>query len=158
MEKIKLITEIKAPIERVFDLSRSIDLHKSSTKGTNEEAIEGRTEGLIKLGESVTWRAKHFGVYQKLTVEIINFESPNMFEDVMLKGTFKSMKHIHSFKSVNGKTIMTDEFEFESPFGFLGKIIDSLILKNYMTNFLKIRNKEIKETAEGKLWMSILGN
>jgi hypothetical protein len=63
MPKIELHTEIDAPIERVFDLARSIDLHMLSTSHTNEKAIAGKTSGLIGLGEWVTWRAKHLGFY-----------------------------------------------------------------------------------------------
>ncbi|WP_240477862.1 SRPBCC family protein [Cyclobacterium amurskyense] len=54
MAVIVLSTKIKAPIERCFDLSRSIELHKLSTAHTNEEAIDGVTTGLIKLDEHVT--------------------------------------------------------------------------------------------------------
>lgn len=43
---------------------------------------------------------------------------------------------------------MTDEFEYEVPLGILGKLFDKLTLKNYMTNFLLIRNKTILEVAE----------
>jgi hypothetical protein len=62
MPKIELTTHINAPIGRVFDLSRSIDLHMESTKKTGEKAIAGKTSGLIELGETVIWRAKHFGI------------------------------------------------------------------------------------------------
>jgi hypothetical protein len=48
----------------VFDLSRSIDLHKISTQHTNEEAVAGKNNWTNELHESVTWKAKHFGVYQ----------------------------------------------------------------------------------------------
>ena len=156
MVKIELNTTIKAPIERVFDLSRSIDLHKLSTKGTNEEAIAGRTEGLIELGETVTWRAKHLGVYQKLTVKIIDFKKPFRFEDKMLKGAFKSMRHVHEFEEKDNSTIMKDEFIFESPLGFLGRIVESLFLKSYMKRFLENRNKELKMIAEGNDWEQLL--
>ena len=54
MPRIKLETKIRASKEIVFDLSRSIDLHKLSTSQTNEEAIAGKTEGLIGLNEWVT--------------------------------------------------------------------------------------------------------
>ncbi|WP_373516521.1 hypothetical protein [Pricia sp.] len=68
MPRIELRTEIKADKEIVFDLSRSIlDLHRISTEYTNEEAIAGKTSGLIGLNESVAWKAKHFGIYQRLT-------------------------------------------------------------------------------------------
>lgn len=94
MPKIELQTEIKAERKIVFDLSRSIDLHQLSTAKTDEKAIAGKTSGLIDLGESVTWRAKHFGIYQNLTSKITEFESPNFFVDEMLKGAFKSFKHV----------------------------------------------------------------
>lgn len=70
MPRIELRTKIKADKQIVFDLSRSIDLHKTSTEQTNETAISGKTSGLIELNETVTWRAKHFGFYQNLTSNI----------------------------------------------------------------------------------------
>lgn len=88
MPIINLHTEIKAEKEVVFDLSRSIDLHKISTEQTSEEAIAGKTSGLIGLHESVTWRAKHFGIYQNLTSKITKFDRPNYFVDEMVKGRF----------------------------------------------------------------------
>lgn len=157
MPTIKIETIIDAPIDRVFDLARSIDLHKLSTKKTNEKAVAGKTSGFIELGESVTWRARHLGVYQKLSVEITEYDKPNMFKDVMLKGAFKSMSHKHSFKQIGNKTTMIDEFEFESPFGPIGKIANYLFLKNYMTKFLIEKNKELKKFAENeKLYKLIL--
>lgn len=75
-------------------------------------------------------------------------DKPNYFEDKMLKGAFKSMKHEHTFESKNDETIMSDKFQYEVPFGLLGKVFDGLILKKYMTKFLKIRNKVLKEIAE----------
>src|SRR5690606_24024605 len=84
MERIYLETIINAPIERVFDLARSIDLHKLSALNTNEKAIAGKTSGLINEGETVTWRAKHLGIYQILTVQITKLERPYFFEDKMV--------------------------------------------------------------------------
>ncbi|MGB0891298.1 MAG: SRPBCC family protein [Flavobacteriaceae bacterium] len=156
MPIIKLETLIKAPPKRVFDLSRSIDLHKISTEKTNEEAISGRTSGLINFGETVTWRAKHFGIYQKLKVEITEFNYPNYFSDEMISGAFKSFKHKHEFTKQEGFTLMTDNFNYKSPFGFLGRIADSLFLKKYMTNFLLERNQVIKEFAETEKWKLVL--
>ena len=88
-----LSTKIKAPIERCFDLSRSIELHKLSTAHTNEEAIDGVTTGLIKLDEHVTWKATHFGISQKLTSKITEFQRPSYFIDEMIqKSTLRHNK------------------------------------------------------------------
>lgn len=156
MQRIKLTTEIYAETQIVFDLSRSIDLHKISTKHTNETAVAGITSGLIKLGESVTWRAKHFGIYQKLTSKITEYKSPEYFVDEMVEGAFKAFRHEHHFQSVNGKTIMTDNFIYVSPFGVLGRIADKLFLKNYMIELLDKRNQTIKEFAESEKWKIVL--
>ncbi len=124
---------------------------------TNEEAIAGVVTGLIGLGESVTWRAKHFGVYQRLTSKITEFEYPNYFVDEMVEGAFKCFKHGHYFENTsNGGTLMTDIFDYESPLGFLGKWADKLFLKKYMTKLLTQRNQTIKEFAETERWRQVL--
>jgi len=156
MSTIILYPEIKAPAERCYDLSLSVDLHKISTGKTGEHIVDGVKEGIMKLSETITWRAKHFGVWQKLTTQITKTERPFLFEDVMLKGAFKSMRHEHHFKEENGKTTMKDVFDFESPLWILGKIANVLFLESYMTKFLKERNAVIKEFAESDKWKQVL--
>lgn len=158
MALILLTTNIQAPIEICFDLSRSIDLHKLSTAHTNEEAIYGVTSGLIEMGEQVTWRAKHLGSTQTLTTKITAFKAPTFFQDQMAQGAFKSILHNHIFESKENSTLMTDEFYFEAPFGVLGKVVEKLFLVDYMTKLLLQRNKVIKETAESGEWKKILAN
>ena len=146
MPVIKLETKINAPIERVFDLSRSIDLHTKSTSKSNEQAIAGRTSGLINLGETVTWRAKHLGIRQTLTSKITEFERPNHFRDSMQRGIFKRIDHDHFFEEIEvDKTLMRDRFDYDAPLWILGKIADRLFLEKYMTEFLQERNRMIKE-------------
>ncbi len=156
MPIINLTTQISAPIERCFDLSRSIDLHKISTEKTNEIAIAGTITGLINKNEYVTWQARHFGITQKLTTIITELEYPTCFVDEMKNGAFKRFKHEHIFKFKNGQTEMTDIFDYTSPLGFLGKIADSLFLKKYMTNLLTHRNEIIKDFAESNKWKEVL--
>lgn len=148
MTTIELSTYIKAPIQLVFDLSRDISAHEASTSNTREKAIAGVTSGKINLGETVTWRAKHFGFYLKHTSLITAFESPIYFVDEMTKGVFKSLHHKHLFKEVDGGTEMTDIFNYEVPYGIFGKLFNYLILKSYLTKFLLERNKYLKNNAE----------
>ncbi|HCM34095.1 SRPBCC family protein [Chryseobacterium sp.] len=148
MSRIYLETLINADIQCVFDWARNIDLHQESTSRTHEKAIAGRTSGCIEENETVTWKAKHLGVYQTLTTKIISMDKPSQFTDEMQKGAFKSMRHQHIFKMLEGKTLMIDIFEFESPLGIVGKLFNRIFLKNYLRNFLLERNRLIKNTAE----------
>ena len=156
MPIINITTEINAPIETCFDLSRSIDLHAKSMQHTDESAIAGKTKGLIEKDEFVTWQARHFGITQYLTSKISDYNRPFIFRDEQTKGIFNFFKHDHIFEVKDGKTIMTDVFNYQSPFGIFGKIADFLFLKKYMTNLLIIRNKVIKEFAESDKWKTVL--
>lgn len=156
MPIINLSTNIKADIQIVFDLSRSIDLHKISTDKTNEEAIAGVTTGLIGFNETVTWRAKHLGITQILQSKITSFKPPYYFVDEMLKGTFKSLHHEHHFEMSNKETIMRDVFTYKSPLGVLGILVDHLFLKRYLTKFILERNQVIKCFAESGRWKEVL--
>jgi ligand-binding SRPBCC domain-containing protein len=156
MAVIELKTRIEAPIDRCFDLARSIDFHVVTTGKTQERAVGGRTTGLIALGETVTWKAKHFGLWQELTVKVTGFDRPRHFQDVMTQGAFSSMAHDHRFESLGGATVMSDHFLFKSPMGPLGAIADQLFLKNYMARFLEERALILKATAESNDWQRFL--
>ena len=156
MPEIHITSFIKAPVERVFDLSRSINLHQISTTDTNEKAIDGVINGLINKNETVTWQARHFFKTRRFTSKITEMQSPGLFIDEMIKGDFKSYRHEHHFKATDNGTIMIDLVTFESPYGTIGKIANSLFLKSYLERLLKKRNAVIKDYAETQKWKAIL--
>ena len=157
MPLIHLQTLIAAPTEVVFDLARSIDLHKLSTAQTREEAIAGRTEGLIGADEWVTWRARHLGVTQTLTARVTDYDRPCFFADEMVEGAFKRFRHEHHFANHDGSTLMTDHFDYTAPLGVLGRLADRLFLRRYMTDLLTRRNAVLQEVAESGRWRELLG-
>lgn len=156
MATIILETKIKAPRERCFLLSLSVDLHKASTSGTNEEAVAGVTKGLMTLNDTVTWRARHFGITQYLTTKISEYRAPGFFVSEMLKGPFKKMHHQHIFISEDEQTLMKDIFELQAPFGIFGEMAEKIFLVNYMSKFLVLRNECIKRIAETGEWKNYL--
>ena len=66
------------------------------------------------------------------------------------------MKHRHEFVRTATGTMMLDVFEFSSPFGWLGTLVDKLVMKKYMRSLLQERNKVIKEVAESEKWKEVL--
>lgn len=156
MSTILLTTLIHAPPERCFDLSRSIELHVSSTRQTGERAIGAVTSGLLGLGEEVTWSARHFGVRQRLTSRITAFDHPRHFRDSMVSGAFRRFDHDHFFAARGEDTEMRDVFDFESPLGPLGQLVDALVLERYLRHLLERRNEEIKRVAESDAWRAML--
>jgi ligand-binding SRPBCC domain-containing protein len=155
-KQIKLNTLIDAPIERCFDLARSIDLHLRSAHQTQERAIAGISSGLISHEEEVEWQARHFGFTFTMRVRITEFKRPSFFRDQQIHGPFKSFVHDHAFSSEGKATLMSDRLEFESPMGFLGSILDMLVINRHLEKFLITRNAAIKAAAESDLWHQYL--
>ena len=156
MSIIKIELTVNAPIERVFDLARCIDLHEATMSKHKEKAIGGVTKGLIEIGESVTWEATHFGIRQKLTSKITAYKRPKHFRDSMVKGAFKHFDHDHFFDQNGEQTLMTDVFDYDSPLGIFGRIADALFLEKYMREILTKRNQIIKKIAESDDWRKFL--
>ena len=156
MPTIHLTTFIQAPTERVFDLSRNVDLHKQSMVRHQEEAVAGIRFGLVEKEDTITWKAKHLFKTRMLRARITDMKKPQMFIDEQAEGDFKMMKHEHHFKPCENGTIMIDLLSFESPYGSIGKIFNKLYLTRYMKKLLEHRNKTIKEFAESEKWKKIL--
>ena len=158
MPLIILETCIKAPREIIFDLSRSLDLHRLSMDRYREEIIDGKQKGLMQRGDEVTWRARHFFSNRKLKVRMTELSAPHYFVDEMIKGDFKKLRHEHYFQPSGDGCLMLDKFYFESPFGILGKFMNLLFLEKYMKQLLQERNQVIKNIAEDGLLKQYLDN
>jgi ligand-binding SRPBCC domain-containing protein len=156
MVKIEIETTIVAPFERVFDLSRSVDLHMASTEFTGERATAGVTCGLIGPGEQVTWQGRHFGIMLEHTSLITAYQFPTHFQDSMVRGQFRRFCHDHFFEKTPSGTLMRDVMEFEAPWGVLGHLVEAILLERHLRQLLARRNQCIKRVAESDEWRRYL--
>lgn len=156
MPFIHLTTFIAAPPERVFDLSRSVDLHRQSMTSYGEKIADGKMSGLMEQDDTVTWTARHLFKQRRLKVQIIKMQRHDYFVDEQVEGNFHIMKHEHYFKPAENGTILIDQFHFETPYGMAGMLLNRLYLEKYMTRLLQQRNDQIKRAAEGDGWKQFL--
>ncbi len=159
MVKLEQTTLIAAPIERCFDLARSVEVHLAGNIHCGEAAVAmaGVTSGLIGLSQRVTWRARHFGIWQTLTSEITALDRPAYFQDTMIRGAFRSMKHDHYFRPLTPRqTEMKDVFRFAAPLPILGNLAEFAVLRRYMQALLQERNAALKQIAESQDWQRYL--
>lgn len=150
MHQITLTTSIAAPPERCFDLARDIDAHVRSARQTGERAVAGRTTGLIGPGEEVTWEARHFFVWQRLTSRITAFDRPRFFQDTMQRGAFASFQHDHIFEACDEGTRMIDILRFAAPLWPLSLLVERVLLGPYLRRFLRQRANALREMAEAE--------
>lgn len=134
MPIIELDTLVDADLNTCFEISRSIDAHTQSMSKSREKAVAGRTTGLIGLHQTVTWKAKHFGIWWTRTSRITQMDAPDSFTDEIVRGPFARMRHQHLFVRQGNPTLMTDRFDYASPAGLLGKVADWLLSRGVCAN------------------------
>jgi len=133
-----------------------VDAHVRSTAASGERAVGGKTSGLLALGDEVTWRARHLGVWQELTSRITAFDRPHHFRDSMVRGAFTSFDHDHFFTPAGNGTLMRDVFDYRAPLGPLGWVAERVFLSAYMRRFLRARMHELKRLAESSEWVEFV--
>ena len=146
MRRLVLVTSIAADPAVVFDLSTDLDLHARSMQRSRERAIAGRTSGRIGLGESVTWRARHLGIWWTMTSRIEASDRPICFVDAQVRGPFGAYRHEHRFTATPEGTVMTDLVDVAAPFGLIGRPFDGLVAR-YLERVLSERNEAIARAA-----------
>lgn len=156
MPTIHLTTFIAAPVERVFDLSRNISLHKIAMQKTGEVAIAGITSGLINLDDTVTWKAKHLLKTRFFTLRITEMKPFEKFTGKMIRGDFVSFQHEHFFKPADNGTIIIDIIHYETPYGLSGKLVNQFYLNTYLETLVKNRNEVVRQYAETEKWKAVL--
>ncbi|MEH3033483.1 MAG: SRPBCC family protein [Aeromicrobium erythreum] len=145
MPQLRLETMIDAPPDVCFGLAISVDAHTASMGASGERAVAGVTSGEMRLGDTVTWRARHFGLPFRLTSRITVSERPDRFVDEQVRGPFGHWRHEHRFELRGTGTLMVDRIDFASPLGPLGRLVDAVALERYMRRLIETRNAWLAE-------------
>ena len=151
MPLIDITTVVRAPVERVFDLSLDVDAHTASMSSSRERAVAGVQSGRMALGDTVTWAARHFGIRWRMTSRISAHDRPHRFVDEQVAGPFRRWHHEHVFAwdESAAATIMRDVIDFDAPFGVLGRLVTRLLLLRYLHRLIENRNSYLVTSLTG---------
>lgn len=136
-----VVTDAPVDVRRLFAISLDIDAHMASMTQSGERAIGGTTTGSIGLGETVTWRARHFGIWFTMTSQITALEEPRRFVDEQVRGPFRAFVHEHRFETTHSGCRMTDTITVGSP--VLGRLAERAVLVPYLRHLIVKRNAHL---------------
>ena len=95
--------------------------------------VETRILGPI----TVQWTAEH-------TV----YNPPHMFEDIQIKGPFRSWRHRHLVEPHKDGATLRDEIDYEPPLGFVGRALAPLLIENRLRKLFDYRHQVTREWCE----------
>lgn len=80
--------------------------------------------------------------------EHTRYEPPHLFEDIQIKGPFRTWRHRHIIKPDGNGAILRDEIEYEPPVGPLGKIFAPLLVEPRLRKLFDYRHEVTKRACE----------
>ncbi len=85
------------------------------------------------------------GIKMHWVTEITHVKDKEYFVDEQRFGPYSFWHHKHFLKEVPGGIEMTDILHYKIPFGFLGKIVNSLFIKNKIKEIFDYRYNKLEE-------------
>jgi len=86
-----------------------------------------------------------FGIPLHWQTEISKIEKPQMFIDKQLKGPYKIWEHTHHFVQKQKGILMKDEVKYQLPFGIIGKMTHSLIVRKKIERIFNYRKEVLNK-------------
>ena len=117
-----------------WESARVIQAAKISEVGT-EAVIETKILGPI----TARWVAQH-------TV----YDPPRLFEDVQVKGPFRSWRHRHIIEPHDEGAMLRDEIDYEPPLGLVGRVVAPLLVQKRLEKLFDYRHDVTRRWCEGK--------
>jgi ligand-binding SRPBCC domain-containing protein len=97
-------------------------------------------------GQIITYKVKPIlGIAVFWMTEITHVKRLKFFVDEQRKGPYKLWHHQHHFKPVEGGVEMTDLVHYSLPFGILGDLANTLIVRNKLNEIFHYRFEKIEQ-------------
>jgi NADH dehydrogenase len=134
---------IARPVGEVFDFfARPENLGRITPSGMGFELLT--TDTSMRAGLTIDYRIRPLlGIPTRWRTEITSYEPPTRFTDLQARGPYRRWAHTHTFRAVDGGTLIEDEVVYELPFGPLGRIAHRLFVRAELRKIFRHRARTI---------------
>ena len=93
----------------------------------------------IEQGSIIQYKLKLHGLPIKWRSKISHFKKHDRFVDEQIKGPYETWHHTHSFEALGEGTLIKDRIYYRLPFGFLGRMVASLMVARDVAKIFRYR-------------------
>ena len=86
-----------------------------------------------------------FGVKMKWVTEITQVKENSYFIDEQRFGPYSFWHHKHFIKKIDNGVLMEDIIHYKIPFGFLGRILNTIYVQNKLKKIFRYRENKLNE-------------
>ena len=133
--------KIPATIDKVWDfISSPANLKKITPEYMGFNITSKMLSEKMYPGMIISYKVSPvLGIKMTWVTEITQVKEKEYFVDEQRVGPYSMWHHEHKIEPVEGGVLMTDIVSYKPPFGFLGSIANSLLIKNQLEEIFEFR-------------------
>lgn len=139
--------KVPATIDEVWDfISKPGNLKKITPAymGFNITSKNGKEK--MYPGMIISYKVSPvFGIKMTWVTEITHVKEKEYFVDEQRIGPYSMWHHEHKIEKIDGGVLMTDIISYKPPFGFLGSLANSILIKNQLKEIFDFRKEAVEE-------------
>lgn len=133
------------PLDEVFEFfSRAENLQELTPPWLNFRILSVDPQPIRKgtlIRYSLRWRI--FPI--RWTTEIVEWDPPNGFVDLQLKGPYQLWRHQHRFIAEGSATRIVDEVKYRLPLGPLGRMAHAMKVRRDIEGIFNYRKQAVEK-------------
>lgn len=149
MAVYSLIKEQKIPasVNEVWDfISSPKNLKKITPEYMGFDIVSKNLPEKMYPGIIIAYDVKPFlGIKMRWVTEITHVKEQEYFVDEQRIGPYKLWHHQHHIKPIEGGVLMTDIVHYQPPFGFIGNLANTVVIRRQLKQIFDFRTKKIKD-------------
>lgn len=138
--------KIPASIDEVWDfISSPANLKKITPKYMGFDIISQQLDEKMFPGMIVSYKVSPvFGIKMIWVTEITHVKEKEYFVDEQRVGPYSIWHHQHRIAPIEGGVLMTDTVSYKPPFGVLGNIANSILIKRQLKEIFDFRTSAME--------------
>jgi ligand-binding SRPBCC domain-containing protein len=140
---------VPLPLDRVFEFFSDphnllrITPPQLNLVVTNREPVEMRS------GAEITYTIRWLRIPMRWRTLISAYDPPHSFVDEQIRGPYRRWHHTHTFHAEGGSTRIVDRVAYELPFGPLGTLAHTLLVRRQLEGIFDYRREAIAALFAG---------
>ncbi|MEQ7800033.1 SRPBCC family protein [Pedobacter sp. ASV1-7] len=144
--QLKRSQQLYCDIQTAWDFfSSPHNLSRITPKEMGFVVLSDLSKGDIYKGMIIDYTVSPvLGIPLKWQTEITEVNYQKSFTDFQKKGPYKLWRHHHEFIPNQNGVLMVDTVDYELPFGIIGKMAHSLMVKKKLEHIFDYRNQVLE--------------
>lgn len=105
--------------------------------------IVGVADGDVRVGTTIHYRLRLHGIPFHWESRIAEYVEGERFADEQVRGPYRRWYHRHRFSAVEGGVAIEDEVDYQLPFGVLGRLAHTVMVRRQLQEIFDYRAQVI---------------